>query len=150
MCLFSSVECWLRVDLDVYTHSYGVVVRALGDSRILDAFCVAILSTQRASNSSLAHPAPLPCLRLRRVPRLQAELETKDLRDAARLEAVRRAKHEAETKAREQKAQRQAEAERRREQERVEKDARDAKERQEKDSRRKALVEAKAKAAQEV
>lgn len=84
------------------------------------------------------------------MPRLQAELETKDLRDAARLEAVRRAKHEAEVKAREQKAQRQAEAERRREQERLEKDARDAKERQEKDSRRKALVEAKAKAAQEV
>lgn len=87
---------------------------------------------------------------LLRVPRLQAELESKDLRDAARLESVRRAKHEAEMKAREQKAQRQAEAERRREQERVEKDARDAKERQEKDARRKAVVEAKAKAAQEV
>lgn len=81
----------------------------------------------------------------------QAELETKELRDAARLEASRRAKQEAEARFREQKAQRQAEVEKRREQERADKEARDARERQEKEARRLAAVaEAKAKATQEV
>lgn len=82
---------------------------------------------------------------------MQADFETKELRDAARLEASRRAKQEAEAKIREQKAQRQAEVEQRRQQERAEKEARDARERQEKEARRLAAVaEAKAKAAQEV
>lgn len=80
----------------------------------------------------------------------KAELQSKDLRDAARLEASRRAKHEAEMKVREQNAQRQAEVERRREQERVEREARETQERHEREARRKAVLEAKAKAAQEV
>lgn len=74
------------------------------------------------------------------------------MRDAARLEASRRAKQEAEAKIREQKARRQAEVERRREQERADKEARDLKERKEREARRLAAVAeaARVKAAQEV
>lgn len=97
-------------------------------------------------------PSPLLPLRsLQTLSIVQADLETKELRDAARLEASRRAKLEADAKIREQKAQRQAEVEQRREQERAEKEARDARERREKEARRLAAVaEAKAKAAHEV
>lgn len=100
----------------------------------------------KAPSRSPTHPYPHHlCI-------AQADLETKELRDAARLEASRRAKQEAEAKIREQKAKRQAEVERRREQERADKEARDAKERQEREARRMAAVAeaAKAKAAQEV
>lgn len=110
------------------------------------------MNTKRCAYTALTEALPSPHDRsIRPFNPRKMELEIKEKRDAIRLETTRRAKHEAEARAREQNAQRQLEAERRREHERLEKEIKDCKDREEKEARRrKAAAEDKAKAMREV